>query len=219
MLATIQEKVKELHQFWQFRKYINQYAAGEITTDEMTEWKEDGLYQASAIEIFPMAIEMWGALILGLIEKHGPAVVQPIRQRYLVAGREHGAIIEKVTGPENYTALYDMWADYGYGEIMEVKIGTENNLREIEPSRLAVEFTDEDTMIQWKVKNSAESVGVQFMGGELDYPGCIFEPPYLQGVYETWFGRSCTMEETTCESMGDDHCTWVFYLNDQEDTQ
>ncbi|MEM5834622.1 MAG: 4-vinyl reductase [Candidatus Aenigmatarchaeota archaeon] len=208
--------VKEkLTSFWKslegaslFRKYVN----GEIGIKEVVTVEKGGIKFFGIIPVFPMEAKDWGRLIEELIKIHGPGVVATMRMSYKKNGYEETKELKKILPKEKIIKLLEFWIDLGHIEkILEIKVGKNNELREVSFENILNEIKEEDNKVVVKVKGSLSCKAVKEVMKKTRYPVCIHEPGYIAGFLEALVGGKWEVEETKCEGMGDKFCEWVFF--------
>jgi predicted hydrocarbon binding protein len=198
------------------RKDMKKYASGEESNEDMVELKNGEFAVFDKLSGAPATADMWGAILTGLINQYGPSFVRPMRKEYKQVGEEHGQLSNLLLTPEEKPYLTYLWIESGYLNFEKIEVGNDEGRRETEFLDIPSEFKEDDDYIICYVRDNIECLGIERTGMDLDYGVCIFAPAYGQGLFETWFDREVKLEEVTCQSNGDDYCTWVYTFDGAE---
>jgi predicted hydrocarbon binding protein len=192
---------------------LKKYADGKIKAIELLKLKENRLYLAG-MDACIQPVRDFGLLIKGLVKIHGPAVLTTMKMAYKEAGIATMREIKKILPREKWGKILQLWIELGYvGQLIEVKVGRDESLREIPSLEGAFLYIkDNDNKICVKVKNTFSCRAIKSVMKKTAFPVCIYEPSYTAGVIEAALGRKCEVEEMKCEAKGDKYCEWVFTL-------
>lgn len=195
-------------------KYIRNYTDGKIDIDDCIRVENGRIWFMGGIDCVLMTTDSWGELIKGLLEIHGPAIISTMKMAYKKCGFREMKDGKKIVPKDKLDILFKIWIDTGFvGEILEIKVGKDDNLERVENLHEAFIRLFEDKEINKLVVRVKDSFSVRALREiklKTDFPACIVEPSHTCGALEAIFGGKWEVEETMCQAKGDKFCEWVF---------
>lgn len=201
----------ELHREEAFQEMVRRFAAGEVTQEDLLEFDGDSLWFAGGIKSVPYGTEALAQLTASLLDTIGPSIIRSERQSFKQVGKTHAAILDGALSDEQLGALFELLEAAKYFTAKSVAIDGDEDRAAL--GDIIAELDEDDTQITVTATDSLTARGMDETDRTTEYPSCVFEIAYIQGALEEWTGRSCNVEETTCQVSGDDYCRWQYTLS------
>lgn len=201
----------ELYREEAFQEMVKRFAAGEATREDLLEFDGDSLWFSGGIKSVPYGTEALAQLTTSLLDTIGPSIIRSERQSFKQVGEAHAAILDDKLSDEQIGALFELLETAKYFTVQSVAINGDEDRAAL--SDIIAELGEDDTQITITVTDSLTTRGMDKIDRVTEYPSCVFEIAYIQGVLEEWTDRNCSVEETTCQAAGDDYCRWQYTLS------